>query len=74
MNHIFNALLNVHSIKSSSFSLIRYCGNVIYRVEKIVCGQARRAEPSKLQFTEHLARIFNICEGTPVHIDTLKLS
>ena len=25
---------------------------------KIVCGQARRTEPSSLQFTEHLARIF----------------
>ena len=24
----------------------------------IVCGQARRTEPSTLQFTEHLARIF----------------
>ena len=24
---------------------------------KIVCGQARRTEPSTLQFTEHLARI-----------------
>ena len=30
----FNALLKVHSIKSRSFSLIRLCGNVVYRVEK----------------------------------------
>ena len=34
VNHSFNALLNVHSIKSSIFSLIRLCGNVVYRVEK----------------------------------------
>ena len=34
MNHSFNALLEVHSIKSRSFSLIRLCGNVVYRVEK----------------------------------------
>ena len=39
MNHSFNALLNVHSIKSRSFSLIRLCVNVVYthvvyRVEK----------------------------------------
>ena len=34
MNHIFNALLKVHSIKFRSFSLIRLCGNVVYRVEK----------------------------------------
>ena len=57
MNHSFNALLNVQSIKSSSFSLIRLCGNVVYRVEKIVCRQARRTEPFTFQFTEHLARI-----------------
>ena len=34
VNHSFNALLNVHSIKSSVISLIRLCGNVVYRVEK----------------------------------------
>ena len=35
MSHsFFNALLNVHSIKSSIFSLIILCGNVVYRVEK----------------------------------------
>ena len=32
MNHSFNALLKVHSIKSRSFSLIRLCGNLVYRV------------------------------------------
>ena len=58
MNHSFNALLKVHSIKSRSFSLIRLCGKVVYRVEKIICGQARRTEPSTLQFIEQLARIF----------------
>ena len=31
---VLNALLKVHSIKSRSFSLIRLCGNVVYRVEK----------------------------------------
>ena len=30
----FDALLKVHSIKSSTFSLIRLCGNVVYTVEK----------------------------------------
>ena len=34
MNHSFYALLKVHSIKSRSFSLIRLCGNVVYRVER----------------------------------------
>ena len=34
MNHSFNALLKVNSIKSSSLSLIRLCDNVVYRVEK----------------------------------------
>ena len=34
VNHSFNALLKVHSIKSRSFSLIRLCGKVVYRVEK----------------------------------------
>ena len=35
MNHCFNALLKVHSIKSRSFSLISLCGKCcIYRVEK----------------------------------------
>ena len=34
VNHIFNALLKAHSFKSRSFSLIRLCGNVVYRVEK----------------------------------------
>ena len=34
MAHSFNALLKVHSIKSRSFSLIRLCGNVVYKVEK----------------------------------------
>ena len=29
---------------------------MVYRVEKIVCGQARRTESSTLKFTEHLAR------------------
>ena len=53
MKYSFNALSKVQSIKSRSFSLIRLCGNVIYRVEKMVCGQARRTEPSTLQFTEY---------------------
>ena len=34
MCHSFNALLKVHSIKSRKFSLIRLCGNAVYRVEK----------------------------------------
>ena len=34
MNIVFNALLKVHSIKSRSFSFIRLCGNVVYRVVK----------------------------------------
>ena len=34
VNHGFNALLKVPSIKSRSFSLIRLCGNVVYIVEK----------------------------------------
>ena len=34
MNHIFNALLKVHFIKSRMFSLISFCGNVVDIVEK----------------------------------------
>ena len=35
MNHSFlNAYLKVHIINSRLFSLIRLCGNVVYRVEK----------------------------------------
>ena len=33
---------------------------MVYRVKYIACGQARRTEPSTLQFTEHLARVFFI--------------
>ena len=42
-------------VEKSFFNQIMWqCG--IQR--KIVCGQARRTEPSTLQFTEHLDRIF----------------
>ena len=67
MNHSFNALLNVHFIKSSSFSLIRLFGNVVYRV-----GQARRTEPSTLQLTEHLARVFILTVSYDVRFDSSK--
>ena len=41
----FNALLNVHSIKSSNFSLIRLCGNVVYRVEISYVGKLVARNP-----------------------------
>ena len=34
MNYNSNALSKVNSVKSSFFSLIRLCGNVVYRIEK----------------------------------------
>ena len=33
VNHSFNALLKVHSIKSRSFYLFKLCDNVVYGVE-----------------------------------------
>ena len=53
MNHSFNAL---SLIEKFFFNQIMWqCG---IQSRNIVCGQARRTEPSALQFTEHLARIF----------------
>ena len=48
---VFNFFLKVHSIKSRSFSFIKLWGNVVYRLAKIISGQTRRTEPSRLQFT-----------------------
>ena len=48
MNHsFFNALLNVHSVKSSSFSLIRLCGNVFKKPTSIACQRNRAVIASK---------------------------
>ena len=45
VSHSFNAFLNVHSIKSSNFSLIRLCDNVVYRVEKSYVGKLFARNP-----------------------------
>ena len=40
------------------FSFVREREGYKHHADCTVCGQTRRKEPSTIQFTEHLARIF----------------
>ena len=58
VNNSFNALLKVHSITSRSFSLIRLCGNAVYRVQKSYADKLVARNPLHLNLLSTSSEFF----------------